>query len=204
MIMYSDRYSELYHYGVRGQAWGKRRWQNPDGSLTPEGYVHYGYKYGKKYNKAMNAIDLANARLTANKDYYNGTRRFYLFNNKKRTQRKKLRDDKHAAKIRAEYRRKAEAINKEVKDKYGIDLEKSIRKTISQNHVTYTRYYGNYSQSTTYTNIYSKGKRYVDNIFSDKQKRKLIYSSSIIPEIRTGAQMWQMYYDNSDSDKKGK
>ena len=203
--MYSDRYSELYHYGIKGQSWGKRRWQNTDGSLTPEGYVHYGYKYGKKYNKAMNAIDLANARLTANKDYYNGTRKFYLIANKKRTQKKKLRDDKHAAKVRAAYRKKAEAISKEVKDKYGIDLEKTIRKTISQNHVTYTRYYGPYtSQSLTYTNIYSKGKRYVDDIFSDKQKRKLMYSTSIISELRTGAQMWQMYYDNSDSDKKGK
>lgn len=29
--------TELYHYGVRGQKWGVRRWQNKDGSLTPAG-----------------------------------------------------------------------------------------------------------------------------------------------------------------------
>lgn len=29
--------SELYHHGVKGQKWGIRRYQNPDGSLTPEG-----------------------------------------------------------------------------------------------------------------------------------------------------------------------
>ena len=23
---------ELYHYGIKGQKWGVRRWQNPDGS----------------------------------------------------------------------------------------------------------------------------------------------------------------------------
>lgn len=29
--------SELYHHGVKGMKWGVRRYQNPDGSLTPEG-----------------------------------------------------------------------------------------------------------------------------------------------------------------------
>lgn len=40
---YNDCYSVLYHHGVKGQKWGKRQWQNKDGSLTPEGYEHYGY-----------------------------------------------------------------------------------------------------------------------------------------------------------------
>lgn len=26
--------NELYHHGVKGQKWGIRRYQNPDGSLT--------------------------------------------------------------------------------------------------------------------------------------------------------------------------
>ena len=29
--------NELYHHGVKGQRWGERRYQNPDGSLTSEG-----------------------------------------------------------------------------------------------------------------------------------------------------------------------
>lgn len=28
---------ELYHHGIKGQKWGVRRFQNKDGSLTPEG-----------------------------------------------------------------------------------------------------------------------------------------------------------------------
>ena len=32
----------LSHSGVKGQKWGVRRYQNADGSLTPEGRIHYG------------------------------------------------------------------------------------------------------------------------------------------------------------------
>lgn len=32
---------ELYHYGVKGQKWGVRRYQNPDGSLTDAGKKRY-------------------------------------------------------------------------------------------------------------------------------------------------------------------
>lgn len=34
--------NELTHHGIKGQKWGERRWQNKDGSLTPEGKIRYG------------------------------------------------------------------------------------------------------------------------------------------------------------------
>lgn len=33
--------NELYHHGILGQKWGIRRYQNPDGSLTPAGKKRY-------------------------------------------------------------------------------------------------------------------------------------------------------------------
>lgn len=36
--------NELYHHGIMGQKWGVRRYQNPDGSLTPAGYHRYARK----------------------------------------------------------------------------------------------------------------------------------------------------------------
>ena len=47
------RIDELVHYGVKGQKWGHRRYQNADGSLTPEGKKRYGNEenFEKQYPK---------------------------------------------------------------------------------------------------------------------------------------------------------
>lgn len=37
-------YGELYHYGIKGQKWGVRRYQNADMTWTDEGKIRYGRK----------------------------------------------------------------------------------------------------------------------------------------------------------------
>ena len=42
---------ELQHHGIKGQKWGRRQYQNKDGSLTPAGRERYGSKenFEKQY-----------------------------------------------------------------------------------------------------------------------------------------------------------
>ena len=40
--------NELQHHGILGQKWGIRRYQNPDGSLTPEGQARVAKRMQKK------------------------------------------------------------------------------------------------------------------------------------------------------------
>ena len=41
---------ELYHHGIKGMKWGVRRYQNKDGSLTPDGLK----RYRKEYDEIKN------------------------------------------------------------------------------------------------------------------------------------------------------
>lgn len=46
---------QLYHHGINGQRHGIRRFQNPDGSLTPLGRIRYGAK--NKNNSGRKVIN---------------------------------------------------------------------------------------------------------------------------------------------------
>ena len=55
-ILYSS--DELYHHGNKGQKWGVRRFQNPDGTRTPAGKERYGNKNeGQSSEKAKKELD---------------------------------------------------------------------------------------------------------------------------------------------------
>ena len=47
----------LAHHGIKGQKWGIRRYQNEDGSLTPEGRERYGTS-GNTYNAGNNEFKI--------------------------------------------------------------------------------------------------------------------------------------------------
>lgn len=80
---YHNGYSELYHHGVKGQKHGTRRWQNPDGSLTPAGYEHYGYGKRRINKQTGKSEFVINERKVAKREKY--------------IQKQEVRQDKRAA-----------------------------------------------------------------------------------------------------------
>lgn len=54
--------NDLTHSGVPGMEWGKRRYQNLDGSLTPEGRVHYGVGMSREEMAEARAAEEARQR----------------------------------------------------------------------------------------------------------------------------------------------
>ena len=49
--------NELYHHGILGQKWGVRRFQNEDGSLTPEGEKRYSESLSNVYGNDQETDD---------------------------------------------------------------------------------------------------------------------------------------------------
>lgn len=62
-IYTAARETEAYikHWGVKGQRWGLRRYQNPDGTLTEEGKKHYGV-LDKRQTRVVNDYNAMAAR----------------------------------------------------------------------------------------------------------------------------------------------
>ena len=99
-IPYSS--DELYHHGIKGQKWGIRRFQNPDGSYTEAGL--------KRYRKADARADLGYTRFQRLNnvqnnyvDRYKSDVKEYMKNTKKSNS--KIRRERK----KEEYKREAKA-----------------------------------------------------------------------------------------------
>lgn len=95
-------YSELYHHGVKGMHWGIRRYQNPDGTLTPEGKRKK--SLGEKANEAVDKLmsvdnDLANKLLKTSANL----RKTYEHMSRKNNKKEQAEAAKRAKKFSDQY-----------------------------------------------------------------------------------------------------
>jgi hypothetical protein len=100
----ADAYNMMMHSGTKGQKWGRRRYQNKDGSLTPLGRIHYAklkrqqakeqtqqykvYSTHEKRNASHYSVDELNEFRSRN----NAEENFYKSENTLRSERAKYND----------------------------------------------------------------------------------------------------------------
>ena len=53
----------LYHHGIKGQKWGVRRFQNPDGTLTLKGKRRYGEEHTRTLKKGTEIQNISRRKL---------------------------------------------------------------------------------------------------------------------------------------------
>lgn len=76
----------LVHHGIKGQKWGVRRYQNPDGTLTAEGKIRYGSgpnTYGPVEDTVLKSgtkLRSVSSRYFSGNDYKNSGNPLYTYN----------------------------------------------------------------------------------------------------------------------------
>lgn len=126
--------SELTHHGIKGMKWGRRRYQNTDGSLTPAGKKRYSDKEISDYRKRKmaEAPSKAESPRGANKGWYKNAPKSTLI-------REMRAEDKASAKKLKWDNDSDSAVTKRTKKDYNELSDEEFRRKYQTSKSTYAK-----------------------------------------------------------------
>ena len=138
--------NSISHYGIKGQKWGERNYQNPDGTLTEEGRKRYASKSPYRVQRSLNKIDERAAKAEAR--VYNAEKKAWKYSAKgikyankhgesEKTTKKLTKLDKKIKKQEEKISNLKDLISKHDKatwSRINVALEKGYDVTINKGH----------------------------------------------------------------------
>lgn len=140
---------ELFHYGIKGQKWGVRRFQNPDGSLTAAGQQRYGVQGERAAEKALRKGASSETASAYGKAVSKRNAQF----GKANSSRNYVDEYKQLGKDRKEVKRLKEQVKTEAK-------RNKLETKVSQKHE---------KRGASPESAQKLGKAYADKYFADKK-----------------------------------
>lgn len=144
--------NELYHYGIKGQRWGVRRYQRPDGKLTEAGQKRYHKRLVEKAVIIGGQANLASARAENAKKKYERTAKKAAVN----PTDKILRKEKERKRVYETLQKEADSWNK---------LTDNSIKEARANANTVRKEYANVKLSRIPESTKEAGKMYMKRVY---------------------------------------
>lgn len=153
----------LAHHGIKGQRWGVRRYQNDDGTLTPEGKKRYSYESSKYTAEGV-------ADLKKSYDDYINRPKTHTYREKRWTRKEKKKD----AEASKNYRSAMGHLYSTIKAK-DPEFQRALGESTSLNtkyDLLYQKHYDEYFKEHPYETDFHPAERYAHQMI-EKSNPKL-------------------------------